>query len=76
MFVDFCIFPFPDDAAQRPIRRQVKAANLMAPKPAGMLFLTSLGRHCRLSGVSFYVILCMAQPTRYHKYARVGVKVA
>ena len=22
MFVDCCMFPFPDDAAQRPIRRQ------------------------------------------------------
>ena len=41
----------------------VEAAEPTAPMPTGMLFLTSLGRHHRLSGIIPYLFLRRAQPT-------------
>jgi len=41
----------------------VEAAETTAPMPTGMLFLTLLGRHHKLSGILPYVFLRRTQPT-------------
>jgi hypothetical protein len=58
---------FPHDVPSRTMRHNdrfgTEAAKPMASMPAGMLFPTLSGRHCRLSGILPYIFLHRTQVT-------------